>query len=166
LKRDMLNRTLVLILIGLVVSILFRGPFSYAIGDAIIVFFYFLLPILVNIWEGLIVVISLPLLDFLLKIRVPPINLLFFIILGDISLILVFFLLYSRGRVVSFVGILLGVLARYLIISQSAAKIITDNHLYFESNTLLFATLLGGILAFITIPQLEKEQKKRNELSR
>jgi peptidoglycan/LPS O-acetylase OafA/YrhL len=120
----------------------------------------------VNIWEGLIVVISLPLLDFLLKIRVPPINLLFFIILGDISLILVFFLLYSRGRVVNFVGILLGVLARYLIISQSAAKIITDNHLYFESNTLLFATLLGGILAFIAIPQLEKEQKKRNELSR
>ncbi|MGB9682702.1 MAG: hypothetical protein ACP5RW_01620 [bacterium] len=165
-RRNTFNRTLILILAGLVVSVLFRGPFSYAVGDTIIVFFYFLLPVLVNIQEAIIVGISLPILDFLLRIRVPPRNLLFFIILGDLSLILVFFFLYNRGRTVSFIGVLLSSLARYLIISQSTTKLMKSEHLYFNSTTLFFATLLGGILAFVAIPQLEKELKKRNELSR
>jgi hypothetical protein len=130
------------------------------------VFFYFLLPVLVNIWESLIIGISVPILEFLLKIQIPnPISLLFFIILGDVSLMVVFFLLYSKGKLVSFIGILLGTLTRYLIISQSTVKL-TKSNIYFDSTALFFATLFGGILAFIAIPQIEKERKKGNELFR
>lgn len=157
-----------MIIIGLIIPVLFRDSFLYIIGDTLTVFFYFLLPVLVGIWESLIVGISIPLSRFLLKLQMfKPVDLLFFIMLGNMSLIVVFSLLYNKGRWVGLIGILLGTLTRYLIISQSTVKLIKGYQIvYFDSIALFFATLLGGILAFITIPQLEKERKKGNELFR
>ncbi|MGC8971786.1 MAG: hypothetical protein ACP5K2_06260 [bacterium] len=167
-RRYKILRILYVITLSLLISILFRAPVVEAVRDMLTVLIYFLTPIIIKNYWCLIVGVLVPLLRFLIKLQVyNPTSVLFFIILGDVSLISISSLLYNKGRWVSFIGIILSSLTRFLVVSRSVSRLI-DNHsnTYITSMNLLWFTILGGILAFIAIPQVEREIETKNELYR
>lgn len=167
-RRYNVLRILYIIVFLLLISILFKTPRVESIRDMLTVFIYFLTPLMVENWWSLTIGILVPLLRFLFKLQVyNPASIIFFVILGDVSLIFIFSLLYNKGRWVSFIGIILGSLTRFLIISRSVSKLVDNySNIYIINMNLLWFTIFGGILAFTAIPQIEKELRMRNELHR